>query len=92
MAGFVEVACVVRTGEQAPFAEADDEAGLFRDGDEFDRRDQFPVHRAAHQRLDRLDPAVEADDGLVVQAQAAVFEREVQLVLDAQFFAGEQDA
>jgi hypothetical protein len=92
VAGIVEVARMTRAGEQAPFAEADYQAGLFGDGDELDRGDQFPVHRAAHQRLDRLDPAVEADDGLVVQAQAAVLEREVQLVLDGQFLAGEQDA
>ena len=69
-----------------------DQAGFLRNRNNLAWRQRLPLNFTAHQGLGGLDAAVEIDDGLVVQRQAARFQRRVDLALDEQFFAGEQDA
>ena len=70
-------------GSQHPFAEFDDQAGIFRDGDEFGRRDHAALGMApAQQRLAAGDlVARQIDQRLVVDLEAAVDQRLAQVAL-----------
>ena len=73
-----------RTLQQDPFAEPYDQPGLLGDGDELQRGHLLAADSAAHQGLDRLDAAVRANDGLIVQLEIAGCQRSLQYALDLQ--------